>query len=281
MRGRPLAASRRVGLRWCLAALALLGAGCAVGGHPAGREIVWEGEVAVREDVLVAPGETLVIRPGARVSFLFRDDDGDGAGDARIVVRGAVRALGTETRPIVFVPERTRGAPGWKEILVEDAVRADFTWCRFSDAGHPVHAHRTPLLVERCRFERNGIGVRFTGGPVTIRDSRFADNGTAVRFWESSPRIAGNDFEGNATAVFVREGSSRTVLVGNNFSGSADYHVKLGELQSADVDARGNWWGTVDRGEIARLIYDREDADYLGRVRYDPPATRPRRPDTP
>ena len=41
----------------------------------------------------------------------------------------------------------------------------------------------------------------------------------------------------------MRECSPRVVLRGNNFRASADYHVKLGEAQPEDVDARGNWWG--------------------------------------
>ena len=41
------------------------------------------------------------------------------------------------------------------------------------------------------------------------------------------------------------------------------------------MDARDNWWGTDRREEIERLIFDREDAGYLGRVRYDPPASGP------
>jgi hypothetical protein len=71
------------------------------------------------------------------------------------------------------------------------------------------------------------------------------------------------------------------VVTGNNFFSSSDYHVKLGESQAADVDARDNWWGTDRREEIERLIFDREDAGYLGRVRYDPPASGPLRLATP
>jgi hypothetical protein len=211
------------------------------------------------------------------VLFAFGDEDGDGSGDARIVVKGAIEARGTEGAPIEFGPERPVGQAeaGWAEVLIEDARRAEFAHCRFTGAQQAVHSHRTPLVIEASRFERNGIGVRFTGGPVVIRGNGFAGNGTAVRYWESSPEVTANEFVGNGTAVFVREGSARTVLAGNNFLSSADYHVKLGELQSADIEARGNWWGTVRPEEIERLIYDREDADYLGRVRYDPPAAAP------
>ena len=69
---------------------------------------------------------------------------------------------------------------------------------------------------------------------------------------------------------------ARSVVTGNNFSTSADYHIKLGEAQAADVEAPGNWWGTVRSEEIEWLIFDRRDAGYLGRVRYDPPAAGPR-----
>ncbi len=238
------------------------------------REIVWQGEVTVRGSVVIDPGERLVIRPGTRVLFAFQDENGDGAGDSRIVVRGGIEARGTEGAPIEFAAEKPGppGAAAWKEVLVEDAERAEFVRCRFVGAQQAVHAHRTPLRVEGCRFENNGIGLRFTGGPVVIRGNRFVANGTAVRYWGSSPTVAANEFEGNATGIFVREDSARSVVTGNNFVSSADYHIKLGELQAADVDARDNWWGTGRREEIERLIFDREDADYLGRVRYDPPA---------
>jgi len=267
------------GFAAALSIAVLSGAGCAHFGTPAVREIVWQGEVVVRGTVLIAKDERLVIRPGTRVRFAFLDENGDGTGDSRIEVKGSVLARGTEGAPIEFAPEKSGGADagGWDAVLIEDAASAEFSHCRFAGAQQAVHAHRTPLLVERNLFERNGIGLRFTGGPVTIRGNRFAANGTAVRYWESSPELTANRFEGNATGVFIREGSARSVVTGNNFISSADYHIKLGESQSADVDARDNWWGTTRREEIERLIFDHEDAGYLGRVRYEPLAPAPLR----
>ena len=257
----------------------MAGIGCAHGGRPAVREIVWQGEVTIRGSVVVHADERLLIRPGTRVLFVFHDENGDGAGDARIVVKGSIEARGSKDEPVEFatggpVPQ---GAAGWDAVLVEDAERAEFAHCRFAGAQQAVHAHRTPLVVEECRFEGNGVGLRFTGGPVAIRRNRFVANGTAVRYWESDPSLVANVFEGNATGVFIREGSARSVLTGNNFNSSTDYHVKLGESQAADVEARDNWWGTDRSDEIELLIYDRQDAGYLGRVRYDPPAPGPSR----
>lgn len=256
------------------------GAGCAHIGQPAVREIVWQGEVTIRGSVVIAAGERLVIRPGTRVHFAFGDENGDGAGDSRITVKkGSILARGKADAPIEFAPAKpgSPGAAGWDALLLEDAESAEFAQCRFSGAQQAVHAHRTPLTVEDCRFEGNGIGLRFTGGPVTIRRNRFVANGTAVRYWQSSPVVEANVFEGNETGVFIREGSARSVVAGNNFFSSMDYHIKLGESQAAAVDASDNWWGSDRREEIERLIYDREDAGYLGRVQYDPPAPGPLR----
>lgn len=260
-----------------IAVVALIWSGCVHGGRPVAREIVWQGEVTIQGSVVIDAGERLVIRPGTRVLFAFQDENGDGAGDARITVKGSIQARGTEAAPIEFASSNPgpAGAAGWNEVLVEDAERAEFAHCRFGGAQQAVHTHRTPLVVEGCLFEYNGIALRFTGGPVVIRRNRFVANGTAVRYWESSPVVEANVFERNETAVFIREGSARSVVTGNNFVSSADYHLKLGESQAADVDARDNWWGTDRREEIERLIFDREDVDYLGRVRYDPPASAP------
>jgi len=255
----------------------LVGVGCAHLGRPATREIVWQGEVTIQGSVVIEKGERLVIRPGTRVLFAFQDENGDGAGDSSIVVRGSIQARGAESEPIEFGPAKPglAAVAGWNEVLIEDAESAEFVHCRFFGAQQAVHAHRTPLVVEHCRFERNGFGLRFTGGPVVIRHNRFVANGTAVRYWESSPAVEANEFEGNATGIFVREGSTRSVFTGNNFLSSTDYHVKLGESQADDVEASDNWWGTDRREEIERLIFDREDAGYVGRVRYDPPAPGP------
>ena len=152
------------------------------------REIVWQGEVTIQGSVVIDSGERLVIRPGTRVLFAFQDDNGDGAGDSSIVVKGSIDARGTEGAPIEFAPANPgpAGAAGWNEVLIEDAERAEFARCRFVGAQQAVHAHRTPLAVEDCRFESNGIALRFTGGPVVIRRNRFVANGTAVRYFESS-----------------------------------------------------------------------------------------------
>ena len=38
-----------------------------------------------------------------------------------------------------------------------------------------------------------------------------------------------------------------------------------------DLDARHNFWGSVEEKRIERQLYDRKDVSYLGRVIYHPP----------
>jgi hypothetical protein len=231
--------------------------------------------VRIAGQEVIPKGRTLLVRPGTRVLFEFADDDRDGRGDAGLLVQGSIVAEGTPGQPILFAPAAPRLGAAWGEVRVESAARAVFADCRFTGAQTAVHSHLSSLRVERCLFARNEVGVRFRGGPVLVRDSHFRGNGTAVRYWESDPLIEGNLFADNGTAVFCREGSAGSLLRGNNFTASADYHVKLGESQPGDVDARGQWWGTADEAEIGRLVFDRDDAHYLGRVLIRPFETEP------
>ncbi len=259
-----------------LLSLVLLLAACLPRQEVAPRERVWEGEILVEGVEEVPPGETLRIRPGTKVRFVFSDRDGDGWGDAGILVRGKIVAEGTGEDPIVFEPDRRDTLPGrWDEIRVESASPSRFVSCRFRGGRWALHAHFTPLLVESSRFSGNFGAVKFRGGPVKLYGNTFAGNSTAIRYWESDPEIISNIIRDSGTGVFCRQGSQKSLLRGNNFLRSSNYHVKLGELQEGDVDARFNYWGSSVVAEIESAIFDRKDVSYLGRVQFDPPEPAP------
>ena len=260
-----------------LAALAFaVAGGCAAGDAAPQATLVWRGTVRVKGVERVPDGTTLEIRPGTRVLFAFGDPDGDGQGDAGILVEGGILAEGTPEEPIVFEAEEGGDSPArWGEIRIESTRLARFAHCRFRGARTAIHAHFAALQVESCRVEGNLVGVRFRGDPVRIRGSLLSGNGTAIRYWESSPRIMSNVIRGNGTGIFCRQGSPATVVRGNSLLDNRDYHIKLGELQSRDVDARYNYWGDGGRSEIEEKVFDRNDESYLGRVIYEPREARP------
>jgi len=263
----------------------LLAGGCASlpASSPPAQEsskvTVWQGKVVIRGKKHIPAGETLVVRPGTTVVFDYLDTDNDGLGESGIFVEGSIRAEGTEANPILFVPGAVQVRPGlWEGIRIERGAASRFAVCRFAGAQWALHAHFTDLLLEGSRFDGNRGGIKFRGGPILIRGNVFDGNGTAVRYWESAPRIVGNVIRGNGTGIFSREGSGAGLVQGNDFIANSDYNIKLGELQERDVDARGNYWGTADRLRIEELIFDRQDASYLGRVLYEPFARAPLSP---
>jgi hypothetical protein len=253
-------------------AFLLLAAGCLNRSAGPAKETVWAGTVVVEGVEEVGPGETLSIRPGTRVLFTFLDSDENGWGDAGILVTGGrVLALGTKAAPITFAPEGRDRRPGqWGEIRIESGGPSRFAHCRFRGGSWALHTHLTPLRVENSRFYENIGGVKFRGKGVELYGNSFSGNGTAIRYWESSPEIISNTIEENGTGIFSRDGSSGTLVRGNNFLRNADYHVKLGELQEQDIDARFNYWGGTVAREIEKMLFDKIDAAYLGRVRYTP-----------
>ena len=262
--------------RFPLCAVAILLAGCAPGPTLEHTDREWKGNVLVRGVELVPEGTTLVIHPGTKVRFAFLDEDGDGWGDAGLRVEGKLLALGTREKPIVFEAGEGNGLPGrWGEIRLESKEPSVFRNCRFSGAQWALHAHFTSLRVESSLFRDNNGGMKFRGDPVEIYGSTFTGNGTAIRYWESSPEIISNSIRENGTGVFARLGSDSSLVRNNNFIGNLDYHIKLGELQSADVDARFNYWGGDDPERLEEKFFDRKDASYLGKVIHEPAEATP------
>ena len=120
------------------------------------------------------------------------------------------------------------------------------------------------MICDRLYLHRRSLGTQRGNILSQIRVSCLVE-----RAW-LGPKI-----EGNGTGIFSREGSSGTLVRGNNFLGNVDYHVKLGELQGQDVDAGFNYWGSTVEREIENMLFDKKDAAYLGRVRYTPFETDP------
>jgi hypothetical protein len=259
----------------CAAASALL-AGCALGPTVEHIDREWKGNVSVRGVEVVPEGTTLVIHPGTKVRFTFLDEDADGWGDAGLLVEGRILALGTKENPIVFEAGDGNGLPGrWGEIRLESEDPSAFRNCLFSGAQWALHAHFTSLRVESSLFRDNNGGVKFRGDPVEIYGSTFAGNGTAIRYWESSPEIISNNIRENGTGIFARLGSDSSLVRNNNFIDNLDYHIKLGELQDADIDARFNYWGGDDPERLEEKFFDRKDVSYLGKVIHEPAAATP------
>lgn len=230
------------------------------------------GHIRITGVLRVPRGVILKIDPGTEVEFIFSDSDQDGIGDGEIMVEGSIQAEGSTEKPIMFFGSRA-GLKSWSEILLEYSPATSFSNCEFRDAHWGLHMHFSPVVIKNCRFIENYGGMRFRSGPITVEGSFFQANTIGIRYIGADPVIRGNTFRKNGTAIFIRQGSTNPVITANNFFDT--FAIKLGESQQKDIPAANNFWGSTTISEIEKVIYDKSDSGYLGRVLYTPIATEP------
>lgn len=277
-----------------LVLLSLLLAGCLAGClAPAGRpspvtlhdqtltaDTVWSGELLIDGRVKVAGGATLTIAPGTVISFVRRDSDQDGLGDAGIEVeRGALLAVGTPLEPITFRSAEATPQPGdWLELKVDFARQLELRWCVIRDSAHGLHAHFSNGILSDSVLRDNIDGTRFGQGRFTVRNNLILNNqGKGVNFRNSQIEISDNIFQGNRAGIFIFENDRELTIRGNNFIGN-QHHVRLGDFFTGDVALGPNWF---DARELAPLLYDQGEDPTIGSLTAEPvsawfPAAGPR-----
>ncbi|NOY45578.1 MAG: PQQ-binding-like beta-propeller repeat protein [Deltaproteobacteria bacterium] len=219
-------------------------AGCALAKRPPpDRVIRWSGEVRITQDVVLARGTRLVIEPGTRVLFAFRDDDGDGWGDASIRIEGDLTARGTRERPIVFAPADGPARPGrWGEVRV-DFGRVEMSRCVVEGSTRGIHAHFTRGRITDSVFRRNVDGTRLGNSELEVtRNLFYGHPGKAYNAHRSRNRVEANRFHHNRTALFLFEEDAGSEFVGNRLRDN-DVPLRPGDFFTGSVVTRGNDWG--------------------------------------
>jgi parallel beta-helix repeat protein len=80
--------------------------------------------------------------------------------------------------------------------------------------------------------------------------------------------IQQNTITKNTNGISLR-GNANPTIVNNNFEDNSNYNIHMG-LNTVNIDASGNWWGTTDTFEIDEKIWDYNDDFDLGKVNYLP-----------
>lgn len=164
------------------------------------------------------------------------------------------------------------------QVVLSNSTIAGSQWglrCVYSD-----------LEMSACLIENNLVnGVNIRDGKVTLRGNRIVGNRRGLYLQRSSGRVAGNDFSANSEhGIFLEDSNAELVdnrLAGNGRAGmrwlnssgrlSGNLMVENGLYAlindgASAVDARGNWWGTADPGQIAAAIRDGLDRPAVGLV---------------
>ena len=107
------------------------------------------------------------------------------------------------------------------------------------------------------------IGISGQGGAI-IEKNLIIDNDIGI---EGLAVMANNTIARNSVGIKIRE--SYPIIISNNIQDNRQNSIYLENVPN-DVDATGNWWGTVDTQLINMSIHDRKSEPKLGVVNIVP-----------
>jgi hypothetical protein len=225
---------------------------------------------------------------------------------AEIIVRGRIVAEGSQDRPILFTSaERDAGPADWGAINLLGSRDNVLRHCKVLCAYNAVHGHSAEAVVEYCEFSRNGVAISFkkeyefpefpwfgqeavlvarynfiykNKGGIGFRATRVLIAHNTIRdnkFFGLWPKedcrgeVSYNDVRGSRKNIFLYQLRGLKIQF-NNIYDSRQYNVAVAEGQDWDVRLTQNWWGTINKRRIERLIYDAADDPGVARVIYEP-----------
>lgn len=174
-------------------------------------DTVWQGEVAVNEDILVPAGVTLTVRPGTTIRVVAAEstktDPEYLSPLTEITVRGRLVVEGAEGAQVVFAGEENRPG-GWAGIIV-DRGAASLSGCRVTGAETGVTVIDGTLRLQRATLAENRYGLTAQGGKadVAVEESRITGNDYGLftlqgaRVTTRGATIAGNRKKDTHTAA--------------------------------------------------------------------------------
>lgn len=231
--------------------------------------------------------------------------------NAEIIVRGRLLVNGTSEDGIVFTSAEVDARPGdWGALNLLGSDEHNIRYAKILFAYNGVHAHGATGSIAHCEFASNGVGISFKSEEETpgvpwfgkrskliITDNLFHRNKGGIGFRNSDGEIAHNEIRDNKFfGVWPKEnvqvqisnneitGNKKGVLLyqtqgltlsRNNIYDNKDYEISVAEAQDYDVDARNNWFGTINKQKIEELIFDRKDDPDLGTVLFEPYLDKP------
>ena len=216
--------------------------------------------------VVVVPDVTLTIEPGVQVR---------GTAGSSLVVKGAVRAVGTQAERIIFTSDA--GQQDWNGIDLTMSLQPSQgpSALRFVTIERATRGIKWDLTHSRAEFsdnqlDGNGIALVFDNpiGGTVVQRSVFTNNRIAITGkTRELVGIYGNDFWKNEINLLPRPESpydcgvddgvwdihSNDILRGplNSEYFSKDVRTPSGSgVSEYGVLATDNWWGTTDDNSI-------------------------------
>lgn len=229
--------------------------------------------------------------------------------EAEIIVYGRIIAQGTPHKNIVFTSNMTDARPAdWGAINLLGSRDSVIQHCKIYCAYNGVHGHSSTAVVTNNEFAKNGVAISFKRedapdgsysgeARMVILNNKIRNNKGGVNLRRASAVIAYNDISDNSFfGIWVNETSDvqiryntitgnvkglyfydipNTRVTFNNIHDNKEYNVALAETQAADIDASGNYWGTINPQTIAETIFDKRRDAEVAEVKFEPVSKRP------
>lgn len=269
------------------AVLCLLLSGCFVSQSSIVRgvlngELVWQGEVRIAGDVILAEDVRLTVLPGTRVLF-GAPDEGPGRliehpyfPGSELIIKGQIHAVGTPSDPVIFAALEADVAAGfWGAINLEGSQNAVFEYCIFRQADSAIHSRDSKVTIAQSVFENNLVGIRFHDTDMLIEHNLLRNNRAGIRFHFGSPVISENVFRDNDVNLFVTSHPRDYRIENNTFWPPEEYQVVFGEEVSEDVNLGHNYWASPEKSVLESSFYDGRRSPYLGLVLVEPQRSSP------
>lgn len=215
----------------------------------------------------VIASSTLTIEPGVTVKFssgtgLIIGGDGGFGGS----LAGSLLANGTPSDSILFT-SLTGNSGNWRGILFDNdsdkILTSSLSYCVIEKAGETNSQGSTAAVY--CRV---------TTTPVINQTIIRNNGGYGLYLNASSPRITNSVLSANTLSAIYITGNSNPIIANaygasNNIFGSSGLY-DLENTSPNDINARYNYWGTLDPNQIAARILDKADNSNYGQVFYEP-----------
>ncbi|NOY13297.1 MAG: right-handed parallel beta-helix repeat-containing protein [Deltaproteobacteria bacterium] len=245
-------------------------------------QLLWQGEVRLWGNIILAEDAVLTIAPGTRIIFLPLDPAADTLREhpffpgSELIVRGRIIARGTKDQPISFqFVDSSAPAGSWGGINIEGSSRAIFNYCSFRQADSAIHARNSRVVVENSLFTDNLVAIRFHDADIRIENNLLHNNGTAIRFHFGAPLIRKNVIRNNRKGLFITSAPRGYRIENNSFLDNQPYQVTLGEGVREDVVLKNNYWGAQGMAALLPWVYDGRLDDWLGTIEFQPLRSKP------
>jgi hypothetical protein len=132
-------------------------------------------------------------------------------------------------------------------------------------------SRNTGLLADECRirvsdgdFSENSLGARIQRSEGQISQTRFQHNSyTALHVSDSPVKVQRCQFSENMRDA-LRTDDDRALFLNNAFTANGGY--SLVNSGRENINARLNWWGTIDQSLIRQKIFDESSDKNIGTV---------------